>query len=182
MKAIQTLLDDHKLINEMVGLLDASVKKAESPEGLPASVMSREIEFCRDFVNKWHEAKEEQVLIPELQKRGYPLDRGPIWETLEDHRKGRSILRRLLAIEKISKADEKQKSFVKLASAYSLYLYEHTREEEGGLFNAAVLAIKDERKDSLVNDYLALDKQLSVKGGKEKYEKIVEELKKELGD
>jgi len=178
--AIEHLLEEHRLIDEMVDILDISVERLEGDNKPSMNVLGKEIAFCRDFINKMHEAKEEEALIPALHKCGYPLDRGPIWETLEDHRKGRSILRRWIASDKSAKEGQRPEDFIKYASAYSLYLFEHIKEEEKGLFHAAELAITDEGKDELMENYSRLDKELTGKSGKKKYEKMLEELKKEL--
>ena len=179
--AIEDLLEDHKLIMQMVGLIDISVEKAEKGAPPSAGVMSSELEFCRDFVSKWHETKEEQVLMPALSKIGYPSDRGPIWQTIEDHRKGRSIIRRWAAAEKTTKEDQKLKDFLEYASAYSMYLYEHIKEEERGLYRAAQLAIPPEMQEDISKSSIAMDKELSEEGGRERYSKIIDRLKKELG-
>ncbi|MDH4123210.1 MAG: hemerythrin domain-containing protein [Thermoplasmata archaeon] len=179
-KAIEMLKEEHRMIDELVDILDTSIDRAERPDGLSPHLIDKEIEFCRDFIGKWHEMKEEEILIPELQRRGYPLDRGPIFDTIEDHRKGRSILRRLVATGKISDPNERVKSFAKFASAYSLYLYEHIREEEGGLLHAAELSIEDQDKEEIDKKFSKINKELDNKGGREKYKRILESRREEL--
>lgn len=176
---IEDLLEDHKLITEMVDLIDISIEKAEKGTPLSEVVMSAELEFCRDFVSRWHEIKEEQLLLPALNKSGYPSDRGPIWQIMEDHRKGRSIIRRWSATEKTANEDRKLKDFLEYAGAYSMYLYDHIKEEEKGLYKAARLAISSELKDAMSKSAVVLDKELS--GGREKYSTLIDRVRRELG-
>jgi len=165
---------------EMADLVDLSVEKVEKGTRISSETMGKEIEFCRDFISRWHELKEEQVLMPALNKSGYPMDRGPIWETIEDHRKGRSILRRLAAIEKTTKEDQRMRDFVEYAAAYSMYLFEHTKEEENGLYRAARLAISAEAEEEMLKSSSPFDAELSKKGGRERYSRMIDELRKEL--
>lgn len=177
---VDILLEEHKMIDEMIDLLELSVKRAKGESGLPQNTMSEELDFCKNFVNKTHEVKEEELLAPEMHRHGFPLDRGPILEMFEDHRKGRAILRRLTATEKIVRADERQQSFAQLAAAYSLYLYEHLREEEENLFKAAKLAIDAGRQQELAEQSLKLDENVLGKNAHEKYLKIIREVKRAL--
>jgi hemerythrin-like domain-containing protein len=168
------------LIKEMVDLIDLSVEKLEKGMHISSEAMSKELEFCRDFVSKWHESKEEQVLLPALNKSGYPNDRGPIWETIEDHRKGRSILRRWSTIERATKEEQRLKAFVEYAGAFSMYLFEHVKEEEKGLYRAARLAISAELAEEMTRSAQTFDAELLRKGGRDRYARIVRDLKKEL--
>ncbi|MEM4262354.1 MAG: hemerythrin domain-containing protein [Thermoplasmata archaeon] len=177
---IDDLLADHKLIAEMADLMDLSVEKIEKGVRISPETISKEIEFCRDFISKWHEQKEEQVLMPALNKAGYPTDRGPIWETTEDHRRGRSILRRLAAVEKTAKEEQRIRDFAEYSAAYAMYLFEHIRDEENGLYRAARLAISSEAGEEMLRSSSSLDAELSKKGGRERYSRIVDELRKEL--
>jgi len=174
------MLEEHKMIDEMLDLLDLSVKKTQEPPGLSEGIMAKELDFCKNFVNKSHEVKEEEILVPELHKRGYPLDRGPIMDMFEDHKRGRAILRRLLATEKIARAEDRQKSFAEMAAAYTLFLYEHMREEEDHLFKRADLAIDATRQEELDADCRKFDEAKLGKDPLQRYLKLIEEVRSGL--
>lgn len=178
---IEDLMEDHKLIMKMVDLIDLSIEKAERGTPLSEVLMSAELEFCRDFVSRWHEIKEEQLLMPALNKSGYPSNRGPIWQIMEDHRKGRSIMRRWSATEKTANEGLKLKDFLEYAGAYSMYLYDHIKEEEKGLYRAAQLAISSELKKEMSKSAVVLDKEFSREGGREKYSTLIDRVRRELG-
>ena len=180
-RLIEILLEEHRRIDEMMDLLDLSVKKAKEPPGLPPEIMAKELDFCKNFINKCHEAKEEEVLVPELRRRGYPMDRGPILEMLEDHKKGRAILRRLLATEKSSREDERQRSFSEMAAAYALFLYEHMRGEEEHILKRADLAIERSVQESLAAECRKLDDERLGKGLHDKYLESIGEIRSGLG-
>jgi len=179
-KLIQIMLEEHKMIDEMLDLLDLSVKKAKEPPGLSAGIMTKELDFCKNFVNKCHEVKEEEILAPELHKRGYPLDRGPILDMLEDHKKGRAILRRLLATEKAVRTEDRQQSFAEMAAAYTLFLYGHMREEEDHLYKRADLAIEASRQEELDADCRKFDEAKLGKDSRQRYLKLIEEVRSAL--
>ena len=180
-RLIEILLEEHKRIDEMMDLLDLSVKKAKEPSGLPPGIMAKELDFCKNFINKCHEAKEEEVLVPELQKRGYPMDRGPILEMLEDHKKGRAILRRLLSSEKNAREDERQRSFSEMAAAYALFQYEHMRGEEEHILKKADIAIERPAQEALAAECLRFDEEKLGKGSHSRYLESIKEIRSGLG-
>lgn len=174
------MVEEHKMIDEMLDLLDLSVKKANEPPGLSEGLMAKELDFCKNFVNKCHEAKEEEILVPELHRRGYPVDRGPIFDMFEDHKKGRAILRRLLATEKTVRAEDRQQAFAEMAAAYTLFLYEHMRDEEDHLYERADLAIEASRQEELDADCRKFDEARLGKDSRQKYSKMIEEVRSAL--
>lgn len=174
------MLEEHKMIDEMLDLLDLSVKKTKESSGLSEAIMSKELDFCKNFVNKCHEVKEEEILAPELHRHGYPVDRGPILDMFEDHKRGRAILRRLLATEKTTRAEERQQSFGEMAAAYTLFLYEHMRDEEDHLYRRADLAIDASRQEELDADCRKFDEAKLGKDSRQRYLRIIEEVKSAL--
>lgn len=174
------MLEEHKMIDEMLDLLDLSIEKTKEPPGLSEGIMAKELDFCKNFINKCHEAKEEEILAPELHRHGYPVDRGPILEMLEDHKKGRAILRRLLATEKTARAEDRQQSFAQMAAAYTLFLYEHMREEEDHLYKRADLAIEASQQEELCAECRRFDEAKFGKDSRQRYLKIIEEVRSAL--
>jgi hemerythrin-like domain-containing protein len=174
------MLEEHKIIDEMLDLLDLSIQKTKEPPGLSEGIMAKELDFCKNFVNKCHEGKEEEILAPELHMHGYPVDRGPILDMFEDHKKGRAILRRLLATEKTVRTEDRQQSFAQMAAAYTLFLYEHMRDEEDHLYERADLAIEAPRQVELEANCRKFDEAKLGKDSKQRYLKLIEEIRSAL--
>jgi len=53
------------------------------------------MDFFRGFVDRCHHGKEEDVLFPELEKRGVLRDGGPIGVMLSEHAMGRRHIREI---------------------------------------------------------------------------------------
>lgn len=168
------------MIHEMLDVLDLTVTKIKTPPGIPDEVIPKEIDFWQNFVNKCHKVKEEEILVKELQRHGFPIDRGPIAEMFEDHKKGRSILRRLVATGTLARADDQKQAFAPLAAAYSLYLYGHLHDEEEDLIRKANFVIEPARQEELSKDSEKLEEQVLGKGARERYLKLIEEVKSKL--
>lgn len=86
MKLLDTLREEHALIERVTLSLHAFVNKHESGEVARGDAASY-LRFFRFYVGRHHHRLEEEVLFPALvQQTEAPLDRGPLCVMLEDHR------------------------------------------------------------------------------------------------
>ncbi|MFZ4726038.1 MAG: hemerythrin domain-containing protein, partial [Paludibacter sp.] len=90
MKAIEILVKEHDSILKMIDvtqhlLADKSTVNIDHVEQI--------IDFVRNFADKYHHLKEEDVLFMELEKHGMPREGGPVGVMLLEHDEGRNYIK-----------------------------------------------------------------------------------------
>jgi hemerythrin-like domain-containing protein len=93
--------------------------------------------FFRDFADRCHHAKEEDLLFPLLEKeKGFSTESGPTAVMRAEHVEGRACVRRMG--ESIDAAEAGDKTavgrFVEAAAAYVDFLRSHIGKEDHCLF------------------------------------------------
>ena len=81
------LIDEHKMIIRVVEALKVFAENMEDGWEVEEDTLNDIIEFMRIFAQKWHHAKEEDVLFPALIKRGVPAAGCPLVHLKNEHKK-----------------------------------------------------------------------------------------------
>ncbi len=152
MTATRNLRDEHRLILEVVGVLERILDAAAGPGrgeaggGDPEAARDPDleslracVEFFRLFTDACHHGKEEDILFPELVGHGMPRDQGPIAVMLHEHRIGRGLVRRMArAIERASEGDAPAVAELDAAGReYVALIRGHILKEDDILFELA---------------------------------------------
>jgi hemerythrin-like domain-containing protein len=85
MKSIESLMNEHRVIEHGLVLLERIINGLNSGERIPADIIRILIRFFREFADKYHHGKEEDSLFPLLESRGIPRIGGPIGVMLIEH-------------------------------------------------------------------------------------------------
>ncbi|MFN7955357.1 MAG: hemerythrin domain-containing protein [bacterium] len=110
--------------------------------------------FFRVFLDRWHHAKEEEVLVPSLLAAGVPRDAGPLAEIVEQHVRGADLLSRLSASDLPTAA---------LAiPSYTEFLRQHLMLEERSVFALAEQSLDGAAKDKLLAEFERIDRQMGA--------------------
>lgn len=97
MKAIETLMEEHRRIVQVLGSLEAFAEQARGGAGTPADLAGY-VAFLRGFADELHHAKEERILFVRMVAHGFPEESGPIAMMLHEHTLGRELVRILGAL------------------------------------------------------------------------------------
>jgi hemerythrin-like domain-containing protein len=122
---MKKLVDEHVLIQRWIALIPQVLEHldVESPEDL--KIISEGADFIRSYADKFHHAKEEDILFKYFDEN---LD--VLKTMLEDHTKGRGHVKALIeAVEKKNK-----KGIVEHLNAYRELLTEHIKKEDEILY------------------------------------------------
>jgi len=164
---MQLLLEEHRLIERMLGVLDELVRRLESEREVPASVVEAALRFLIEFTDGLHHAKEEHVLFPLLARHDIGPDQPFINALAEHHDMGRSYVRRMAgAWRAVQRAVPD--AHIALASEMRSYvelLREHIRIEDEFLRGVAdeYLSADDDRE--LVEGFVAIDDSAAMSRG-----------------
>lgn len=90
MKAIDILVKEHDSILKMI---DVTRKLLADKSAVNIDHVEQIIDFVRNFADKYHHLKEEDVLFMELEKHGMPREGGPVGVMLSEHDEGRNYIK-----------------------------------------------------------------------------------------
>jgi hemerythrin-like domain-containing protein len=171
-------MHEHQII---LMVLDAAGRKAEQIEqegaaGVPQ--VDQMLDFFRNFADRCHHAKEEDLLFVKMEKRGVPVEGGPIGVMLREHDEGR---RRLKAVaDALPGATNEDPVALAAVSenlgAYTRLLRAHIGKEDKVLYPMAdkLLTLQDQQELSEAFDRVETEEM--GEGVHERYHQLAHEL------
>jgi hemerythrin-like domain-containing protein len=138
------LREEHRVILRALGVLEAAAARLAGGRPLPEGWWPEIIWWLRAFADKNHHAKEETSLFPAMVKAGVPSTGGPIDVMLEEHRRGRTLVRAMEAGEPAARA---------AAREYVALLREHIEKENGVLFPLADAVLDEAAQRALQREF-----------------------------
>lgn len=90
--AIDMLGREHKVILKVVGGLKGLASQISEGRSIDVGLLRETVEFMREFADKCHHAKEEDILFPALVEHGVPLHGCPLDALLHEHNEGRRLI------------------------------------------------------------------------------------------
>src|SRR3989339_1850316 len=82
------LTTEHGYILDVVDSLKHECNNIDSGKGIDMGFFQAAIAFIRDYADKYHHSKEEDILFKELARYEH-LRRGPLEQMLKEHQVGR---------------------------------------------------------------------------------------------
>lgn len=173
--ATEALKHDHRVIEKVLAVLEGLIARSgEAPE----EIWRKAIDFIRGFADQCHHLKEEKLLFPALEKRGVPLEGGPIGVMLLEHEEGRAYVRAMA--DAIARWDEDpgaaKRALVENARPYLRLLREHIAKEDQILFSMADDVLSGEEQKRLLSEFEEHEAKEIGPGVHEKFLQIVHEL------
>jgi hemerythrin-like domain-containing protein len=178
MTPTETLRHEHQII---LRVLDAARREADSirrtgqvrPEAL-----EKIVDFVRNFADRCHHAKEEDLLFAKLRERGMPAQAGPIAVMLHEHDEGR---RRIAAVvEALPEARQGAASAIEAVRtnllAYADLLEAHIAKEDNVLYPMADRLLTAADQQALADAFEQVEANEIGPGVHEKYHKLADEL------
>ena len=143
------LRDEHRVILRALDVLEAAAARLAGGRPLPDGWWPEIIAWLRTFADKNHHAKEETSLFPAMVKAGVPSVGGPIEVMLEEHQRGRALVRAMEAGEPAARAAK--------AREYVTLLREHIDKENGVLFPLADTVLDEAAQRALQREFEAVE-------------------------
>jgi len=173
--ATEALKQDHRVIERVLAVLE---KLTEGSTEAPLETWGKALDFIRGFADRCHHLKEEQILFPALEKRGIPLEGGPIGIMLLEHEEGRAYVRAMADALTLAEKDPEaaKATLVENGRAYLRLLKDHIRKEDQILFHMADEALSQEEQKGLVRDFEEHEEKEIGIGVHEKYLRMAQEL------
>jgi hemerythrin-like domain-containing protein len=180
MKPTQILMDEHRLIEKVIGALEKMVTSSKDGNDIDLERLKKILAFSKTFVDRCHHGKEEDCLFPCLEKKGVAREGGPIGVMLEEHEQGRSFVRqigeRIEEIESGKSSDSPDRKLLSLCNEYVNLLKMHIFKEDNVLFEMAQQRLNIEDENQLIADYDRVEKEKVGAGIHDEMNKLSEEI------
>ena len=139
MSPIQTLMDEHRLIERMIGALSVYAKRVQGGEDLPRADLDGFVRFLQGFADTHHHGKEEDILFAAMIEQGMPKEMGPLGVMFAEHDEGSGYNASLAEVAGADGSwDEAQRTQLGwAASSYANLLLAHIQKEDQVLYPMA---------------------------------------------
>jgi hemerythrin-like domain-containing protein len=139
LSSLEAMAAEHEHIGTMRGVLDAIATRFEAGRSVPQRLLDDLLEFFKEFVEAYHDIKEETALFPLLAQHGYNREASAVNALLVQHEIARAYVRELRAAADRVQAGDPQAGgdFAVTARAYVELLREHVRIEDTFVFPLA---------------------------------------------
>lgn len=185
MYPIEILLEEHKLVERVITLIEKIQSKLKDEKEVPATVFWKLVDFLRSYADVIHHSKEEDVLFVQMQDHEEELT-SEVWDRIgvliEEHIEGLDLANEMhKAIREYQRGKPKaRKNILEAITRYIEVMKPHFQAEEEDVFPAMVAVLSDEEKTKTKADFERFDNLVGGTEAHKRYQKIVSELEKEL--
>jgi hemerythrin-like domain-containing protein len=177
-KAIEVLMNEHRLIEQVLGSLETFAVEVEGGLAPERAVLSDYGAFFRDFADACHHGKEEDILFQRMIERGFQRESGPVAVMLHEHKVGRghvSALRQVGDGTGPIAAVETQLA-LEHAAAFIPLLRTHIQKEDRILYPMAVRFLAEDELDAMQADFETLEARMRGDGSYDRLHGLADRL------
>jgi len=169
----QVMVDEHKLILRMIALVEKNTDLLEQGKFRNWQFYLDAVDFIRNYADRFHHAKEEDVLFIELIENGMPEKQSPIEAMHMEHEQGRAHVRAMEeAAQKALEGETGQGAIIaENAKGYAALLRGHIEKEDDILYPLAERVLPQEVRDRMLQAYEKAEAK--TPGLEEKYRNLV---------
>lgn len=151
----KVLVDEHQLILHMIALVESKTALLEQGKFRNWQFYLDAVDFIRNYADRFHHTKEEDVLFLELIKNGMPEKSSPIEAMHIEHDQGRVHVRALEAAAQKARAGEPGQVAIIAAHAngYAALLRGHIDKEDNILYPLAERILPQEVRERMLAAY-----------------------------
>lgn len=154
-KPTKILSDEHKNIVKVIDAVIAERGRLESGKAIDTEFFEKAVDFIRNYADKFHHAKEEDILFVELQKDGVEMHCDPIPQMLHEHDEGRNFVK--IMVEGIN--ENNKDKILQGAKGYTELLREHIFKEDNILYPMGDDALSDQMQESILERFKEAEKK-----------------------
>jgi len=162
---------EHQNILKVIDLVFIECNKLESGSELDKSFFEKAIDFIKNYADRYHHAKEEDILFKVMVDNAELMHCNPIPVMLHEHDSGRDFVR---AIEEGLEENDKEK-VIENAKGYGYLLQEHIHKEDMVLYPMAEETIDDFQKEEVLKKYQEVETYKFSKEEIQKYLSILDQ-------
>lgn len=181
MYAVQLMIDEHKNIKKVLGIIRKYCFKVLKEENVDYNDFYKIIDFVRNYADKHHHGKEEQMLFNKmLDELGSAAEKVVKHGMLVEHDLGRLYINNLEeAVGKVQEGNEEAKlDLIANAISYADLLYRHIEKEDNVIYKFAEKNLSEETLRKLDEECNVFEKEAEDKGIQQKYTLLIKELER----
>jgi hemerythrin-like domain-containing protein len=158
----RALVSEHRLILRMVALLEHNALHTAEETYDRWRFYLDGVDFIRNYADRFHHAKEENVLFAALLENGMPREHSPVVAMLMEHDQGRRYAGAMESAAKEAVAGNEGCAVVvkENALAYAQLLRAHIAKEDEILYPLAERLIPARLKGDIISGYAAAEAAL----------------------
>ncbi|MDO8715360.1 MAG: hemerythrin domain-containing protein [Dehalococcoidales bacterium] len=166
---MKKLVDEHQLIKRLLAIIPGIIEELDLSTETGRQVISQSVDFIRSYADKFHHAKEEDILFKCFDEN---LD---IIKTIcTDHENGRALVREVLAA--LERQD--RETVISNLEGYTALLTEHIKKEDEILYRWMDRNLTMTQIGELFSRFSEKDKEFA--GTPEKYQEFIAQLEKKI--
>jgi hemerythrin-like domain-containing protein len=178
MKPTETLKHEHQVILLVLSAAEEEAGRIQQTGRLRPDRLQKMVDFFRNFADRCHHRKEEDLLFRDMRRRGMSGQTGPIAVMLTEHDEGR---RRVALIgENLPAARAGEASAVEAVMsnlrAYAELLRRHIEKEDNILYPLADSILTEEDQRDLQEAFEKVEREEMGAGVHETYHRLAHEL------
>jgi hemerythrin-like domain-containing protein len=172
--ATKDLENDHIHILRLTDVME-KITKTDAPD---LSDLEAVVYLIRNYADGFHHGKEEKILFPALEVKGFSPRQGPVAVMLSEHIQGRNFVKGMaenIALYKEGAMPAVEQVFINMTGYVNL-LRNHISKENNILFRMADKALSEEDHEALLNSYASVNPVTENGDGIPEYLSIIERL------
>lgn len=169
------LVEEHQLILRMIALLEKNASLTATGDYTNWQFYLDGVDFIRQYADRFHHAKEEDVLFAALVANGMPRENSPVAAMLMEHEQGRAFVRAMESAVHEAQAGKAAacQAIADNALGYAALLREHISKEDEILYPLAERVIPETMRKEIVIGYGRAEAEADA-GFSERYKNLVE--------
>jgi hemerythrin-like domain-containing protein len=178
MTPTETLKHEHQIILLALGAAEQEAQSIQASGQVHAGKVEQMVDLLRNFADRCHHAKEEDLLFVKMQERGVPVEGGPIGVMLRDHVEGRRLVKAMADALPAAAGGDAQAitSIGNSLSAYISLLRVHISKEDYILYPMADRLFTAEDQAWLTAEFDRVEAEEIGAGVHEKYHQLAHDL------
>ena len=177
-QAIELLMNEHRLIEQVLGSLETFASEVEGGLAPERPVLVDYGAFFREFADSCHHGKEEDILFQRMTERGFPRETGPVAVMLYEHEVGRGHVSALRQVGDGTGPPTAVETRVVLenAGAFIPLLRAHILKEDRILYPMAVRLLTGPEMDAMEADFAAFEARMRADGSYDRLHGLADRL------
>jgi len=149
------LVTEHLLIKRMLALIERFAPLTAAGKFSDWQFYLDGVDFIRHYADRFHHAKEEDVLFEALVANGMPRQNSPVAAMLMEHDQGRAYVRAMEAgaLKAIGGEAGQEQIIAENALAYAALLREHISREDEILYPLAERVLPEDVRPAITAAY-----------------------------
>lgn len=185
MYPIDTLLDEHKLVDRVFAIIEKVRDKLNDEKTVPAPVFWKLVDFIRGYADVIHHSKEEDIFFEQMREHDTDLPAkvdDNIAVLIEEHIEALDLANEMhKGIRAYQRgAAEGRNKIIKAVDGYLKIMQPHFKMEEDDVFPEMVKVLSQKEKDKMKADFDRFDEILGGKEVHKRFAQIVDDLEKEM--